>query len=121
MRKRLAQKDKDEGKHHYRHVDAPVPETDGGADQQHPQEDGVTSEGAEPHATKNKADARREYEAELIRQKKAAREEAALLKSGKALKKTDALKQHSEELQRKIDLIRRCAIFAACVECFCLL
>lgn len=57
--------------------------------------------------TKSKADARREYEAGVIRQKKAAREEAALLKSGKGKKQTDALKQHPEELQRRIEAVRR--------------
>jgi NADH dehydrogenase/NADH:ubiquinone oxidoreductase subunit G len=59
---------------------------------------------------KNKADARRDWEAEIIRQKKVAKEEAALLKSGKGKKPTDALKEHSEELAARIAQIRaRCA------------
>jgi hypothetical protein len=60
---------------------------------------------------KNKADARRDWEAEIIRQKRVAKEEAALLKSGKGKKApTDALKEHSEELTARIAQIRaRCA------------
>lgn len=101
VKKRLAQKDREEGKHHYRQLGAEL------GDAQHPQDDDDAGEPHEMVVVKNKADARREYEAEVIRQKKVAREEAALLKSGKGRKQSEALKQHSEELQLKIDAIRR--------------
>ena len=118
VKKRLAQRDREQGRNHYRHVDtAPHADTNAGPaaghgeEQQHPQHAGDAEEeeeeAAEPVVVMNKADARREYEAELIREKKAAREEAALLKSGKVRKQSEALKQHPEELQHKIESIRR--------------
>jgi len=54
----------------------------------------------------NKADVRREYEQQIIRQKKAAKEAAALLKSGKQASKAVSLKEHPEELRKKIEALK---------------
>lgn len=58
------------------------------------------------HLTVHKADARREYDQQIIREKKAAKEAALLLRNAKPVKKSDGRKQHSEELQKKIDSLK---------------
>jgi len=58
------------------------------------------------HSTVHKADARREYDQQIIREKKAAKEAAVLLRNAKTVKKSDGRKQHSEELQKKIDSLK---------------
>lgn len=70
-----------------------------------------TTDGSEPssvqqHSTIHKADARREFDQQIIREKKAAKEAAALLRNAKAVKKSDGRKQHSVELQKKIDALK---------------
>jgi hypothetical protein len=134
VNKRLTDKDKQEHRNHYRNIDvtnsaannnnnnaAGSRPTSGSRhgddvlsdhDPDHP--DPIHAARAPSEAStavtavvKNKADARREYDAEVIRQKKAAREQAELVRLGKVRKKTDALKQHSEELEQRIAQIRR--------------
>jgi hypothetical protein len=87
--------------------DADRPDGQHDAEEKHAHSEASTAITA---VAKNKADARRDWEAEIIRQKKVAKEEAALLKSGKGKKPTDALKEHTEELTARIAQIRaRCA------------
>ena len=62
------------------------------------------------HSTMHKADARRKYDQQVIREKKTAREATALLRNAKKVNKSEGRKQHSEELQKKIDLLKMCVL-----------
>ena len=69
-------------------------------------ESGSEHGSVQQHLTVHKADARREYDQQIIREKKAAKEAAALLRNAKNIKKSDGRKQLSEELQKKIDSLK---------------
>lgn len=79
--------------------------------------------GAEPadhttrHAAVNKADVRREYEQQIIRQKKAAKGAAALLKLSKQADKAASLKEHPEELRKKIEALKVCGVQTSLLLC----
>lgn len=98
-------KDKASTQPHYRQIEAhhhglaagAVEGTGGGAE---------AVNDAAHHVPVSKADARREYDQEIIRKKKAAKEAAALLKSGKQAGPADSLKLHSEDLRKKIEALK---------------
>mmetsp|Transcript_93759 Transcript_93759/g.183831 ORF Transcript_93759/g.183831 Transcript_93759/m.183831 type:complete len:584 (-) Transcript_93759:105-1856(-) len=123
IKKRIADKDKDVNRNHYRNINLSAVSSprdgDGNALPHHSEHHGqnelldhAPSEASASNAIqgKNKADMRREWEAEVIRKKKAAKEEAAMLKAGLIRPKSDSLKEHTKELTAKIAEIRqRCS------------
>ncbi len=100
-KKRIDAHDKASTQPHYRHLEVPAASAGVGA----VATIGSAAESALP-VGHHKADARREYDQEIIRKKKAAKEAAALLRSGKGPKKSAGRKQHSEELTRKIEALK---------------
>ena len=114
VKKRLADQDKQEQRHHYRNMELPADPRANALDPSgEPRAPSEASVSSALHRTK--ADARREYEQEIIRQKKAAKDEAELAKSGHNRKlSTGARKEHSDALAAKIESIRRHDIFVCC-------
>lgn len=94
----LESKDKATSQPQYRQVEA----------HSHPSaamaESGAHLDSTELHVVVNKADARRAYEQEIIRGKKAAKEAAMQRKSSK--QDINALKQLPEQLRKKIDALK---------------
>lgn len=96
----LESKDKASSQPHYRQIEAlPQPEAHAGP--------GIEGERIQPRLSVNKAEARREHDQEIIRQRKAVKEAAVALKSGKTGAKADnSLKEHPEDLRKRIESLK---------------
>lgn len=99
-------KDKASSRPQYRQIEVGANDSTNNAHTNERRESNSEHGSVQQHSTIHKADARREYDQQIIREKKAARETAALLRNAKMIKKSDGRKQHSEELQKKIDLLK---------------